>query len=186
MDRGLLNAVAGITPGSVDGVFFRHAWIGMRELKASNAGGRWGPPRVYNVLYLGRPEDSIVVEAYRNLVDKIEGMRGDLVGPRRFFEAHVQASNLLDLRVSEHREAVGLDLDALSGPWAPCQRVARAAHQLGMHGVIAPAATRMGLTLALFERHLPAREWPTLVSETEWAQLPPDPRRMRVVADDHA
>jgi hypothetical protein len=84
MDRGLANAIAGTTPGGASGTFYRHAWIGMRELKASSAGGRWGPPRAYGVLYLGRPETSVIAEAYRALVDGVEGMRPELVGPRRF------------------------------------------------------------------------------------------------------
>jgi AAA ATPase-like protein len=42
------------------------------------------------------------------------------VGPRRFFTVDVDVTNLLDLRVSEHRDAVALDLDALRGPWEPC------------------------------------------------------------------
>jgi len=36
--------------------------------------------------------------------------------------------------------------------------VGLAAHQLGLHGVIAPAATGLGLTLALFEHNLPAEQ----------------------------
>jgi hypothetical protein len=57
MDRGFANAIAGTTVAHVSGTFYRHAWIGMRDLKASSGGGRWGPPRAYGVLYLGRPED---------------------------------------------------------------------------------------------------------------------------------
>ena len=114
MDRGLANAIAGTTPGSVSGIFYRHVWIGMRELKASSGGGRWGPSRAYVVLYLGRPEASVIVEAYCSLVDAIEGMRPELVGPRRFFTVEVDVTNLLDLRVSEHRVAVGLGLIALA------------------------------------------------------------------------
>jgi RES domain len=186
MDRGLANAIAGTTPGVASGVFYRHAWIGMRELKASSAGGRWGPPRAYGVLYLGRPETSVIAEAYRALVDRVEGMRPELVGPRRFFTVDVEVANLLDLRVSEHRVAVGLDLDVLAGPWEPCQRVGLAAHQLGLHGVIAPAATQLGLTLALFEHNLPAAQWPTIAAQTEWAHLPADPRRLRAVDDQPA
>lgn len=75
---------------------------------------------------------------------------------------------------------VGLNLDALEGAHEPCQRVGQVAHQLGLHGVIAPAATGLGETLALFERHLPASEIPTEVDETVWEHLPPDPRRFRV------
>jgi hypothetical protein len=88
--------------------------------------------------------------------------------------------------VSEHRAAVALDHDALAGPWEPCQRVGLAAHQLGLHGVIAPAATQLGLTLALFEHNLPAEQWPTIAAQTEWAHLPPDPRRLRAIDDQSA
>jgi RES domain len=94
---------------------------------------------------------------------------------RRFFTVDVDVTNLLDLRVSEHRDAVALDLDALRGPWEPCQRVGLAAHQLGLHGIIAPAATRLGLTLALFEHNLPAEQWPTIAAQSEWAH--PHPTR---------
>jgi hypothetical protein len=186
MDRGLANAIAGTTPGSAHGIFYRHSWIGTRDLKASSGGGRWGPPRAFDVLYLGQPEDSVIAEAYRALVDGVEGMRPELVGPRRFFTVQVDVHNLLDLRPSEHQAAVGLDEDALTGAWEPCQRVGAAAHQLGLHGVIAPAATRLGLTLALFQHNLPAEQWPTVVAQTEWRQLPADPRRLRAVEDRSA
>jgi hypothetical protein len=83
-------------------------------------------------------------------------MRPELVGPRRFFTVDVDVTNLLDLRVSEHRDAVALDLDPLRGPWEPCQRVGLAAHQLGLHGIIAPAATRLGLYASAI-RAQPAR-----------------------------
>lgn len=186
MDRGLANAIAGTAPGRVTGIFYRHAYIGIQDLKASSGGGRWGPPRAYSVLYLGQPEASVIAEAYRALVDGVEGMRPELVGPRRFFTVDVDVTNLLDLRASKTQTAVGLDLDALAGPWEPCQRVGRAAHQLGLHGVIAPAATRLGLTLALFEHNLPATAWPAMTDQTEWAQLPPDPRRLRAVGEQPA
>jgi hypothetical protein len=186
MDRGLANAIAGTTPAEVNGTFYRHSWIGMQQLKASSAGGRWGPPRAYSVLYLGQPETSVIAEAYRALVDGVDGMRPELVGPRRFFTVDVEVTNVLDLRVSAHRDAVALDLDALAGPWQPCQRVGLAAHQLGLHGIIAPAATRLGLTLALFEHNLPARQWPTVTAQTEWVHLPPDPRCLRIADDQSA
>jgi hypothetical protein len=57
------------------------------------------------------------------------------------------------------------------------------AHQLGLHGIIAPAATGLGETLALFERHLPATELPVVVDEEIIDGLPADPRRLRLVED---
>ena len=74
--------------------------------------------------------------------------------------------------------------------YAACQEVAAAAHQQGFHGLIAPAATELGETLALFSNRLLASEVPEVASEIIWHQLPDDPRsetverRLRVVRDD--
>ena len=130
----------------------------------------------YSVLYLGRPIDSVVAEAYRRLVDGVEGMTGDLVGPRTVFEVEVCVRNILDLRDAETLRQLGLDDEALLGGYGPCQRVGQAAHQLGLHGIIVPAATEMGETLALFERHLPEAELPEIVGVDRWDGLPIDPR----------
>jgi RES domain-containing protein len=181
VDRNLANAVAGTRLATIDGVFERHAALGVPTLRGSNAGGRWGPPGAYPVLYLGRPRDSLVVEAYRHLVDDIEGMTGDLVAPRRVFICRVHMSQLLDLRDRENLLGVGLTLAALTGPHEPCQEVGQAAHQLGLHGVISPAATRLGETLALFEQHLTPTEMPVVIEEQFWPHLPADPRILRIV-----
>ena len=182
MDRSLANAVARCGVVSVDGAFLRHASLGSRGLTGSEAGGRWGPPGTYPVLYLGRPRDSVVVEAYRRLVDPFRGMTGDMVAPRRLYTCRIKVEELLDLRVAANLAAVGLTRDDLTGPYPPCQVVGQAAHQLNLHGLIAPAATELGETLALFMRHLPAAEQPELSGEELWDVLPADPRRFRVLA----
>lgn len=46
-----------------------------------------------------------------------------------------------------------------------CQQVAAVAHQLGLHGLITPAATRIGATLALFTQNLPDSEHPPQTAE---------------------
>jgi hypothetical protein len=156
----------------------------VRTLTGSAAGGRWGAPGAYSVLYLGRPRESVVVEAYRHLVDDIEGMTGENVGPRRLLEVEVALTSILDLRVAANLDAVGLTESHLRTPpddYARCQRVGRVAHQLGLHGIIAPAARGLGETLAVFELHLPPDEQPVLVGEIDWLTLPHDPRRLRVV-----
>ena len=61
-----------------------------------------------------------------------------------------------------------------------------AAHQLGLHGILAPAATGFGETLAMFEEHLTPQELPRLVSEETWETLPADPRQLRAVQDEDA
>jgi RES domain-containing protein len=190
VNRELAVAVAGAPRCVIEGRFERHISAGYRTLNGSDGGGRWGPPGAYSVLYLGRPRSSVTVEAYRHLVDPFaaDGMTGAMVAPRRLIVCDVTVTEVLDLRTPEGRAAVGLDSQSLESDiddYTPCQTVGQVAHQLGLHGIIAPAATRLGETLALFEQHLPAEELPLLVNNTEiWEGLPADPRRLRLIADD--
>lgn len=182
--RDLIIAVSRCAHVAVQGEFGRHTSLRWRALTGSQAGGRWGPPGTFSVLYLGRPEASVVVEAYRHLVDRVEGMTPEMVAPRRLLVVAVGVTNVLDLRAREAQEAVGLssqDLESGIGEYEPCWAVARAAHQLGLHGILAPAATGLGETLALFEENLPATEMPTIAEESIWDGLPADPRQLRAI-----
>jgi RES domain-containing protein len=183
LDRNLVIAVSGLPRVSVDEDYWRHAlrkeWLN----SGSATGGRWGPAGAYPVCYLGRPVESTVAEAHRNLVEGVEGMRPEVVGPRWCGRLRVIAENVLDLRELKSRLALGLANEDLAGPWEKCQPIGQAAHQLGMHGLIVPAATGIGLTLALFERHLAPEERPVLVEAERWEHLPPDPRKPRLVRD---
>lgn len=190
MDRSLAVAVASCGTVNVAGTFYRHVSPTVRELTGSSSGGRWGSPGAYSVLYLGRPPESVIVEAYRHLVDDVDGLTGEMVGPRRLLTVSVSLTTIVDLRVPQNRDAVGLTTDDLLSPvgeHARCHRVAQATHQLNLHGIIAPAATGLGETLAIFELHLPPSEQPTLVEAEEWLALPADPRVPRVLEiDEHA
>jgi RES domain-containing protein len=177
MDRNLAAAVASASAGEVRGTFYRHVSPRVRRLTGSAAGGRWGPPGAYSVLYLGRPVDSVAAEAYRHLVDNVEGMTPENVGPRRLLTCEVAVTQVLDLRDDENLKLIGLTpADLLGTSYETCSRVGQAAHQLELHGVIAPAATELGETLALFELHLPTAELPILTNDELWATLPVDPR----------
>jgi hypothetical protein len=183
---GLAVAVSRATRSDVTGTFQRHSSPRVSTLSGSAAGGRWGYPGAYAVLYLGRPTSSVTIEAYRHLVDDTEGMTGDKVGPRTLWTVHVAVTNLLDLRDPGSRQQVSLtlsDLQSATDQYEPCQRVAQAAYQLQMHGVIAPAAEGTGETLALFEEHLPAEELPVVAARETWEHLPADPRRLRAVPE---
>jgi RES domain-containing protein len=181
VDRNLALHVASAAIVPVSGTFYRHAALSVPGLRGGDGGGRWGAARAYPVLYLGRPVESVVVEAYRHLVDDVENMRGELVKPRRCVTCQVDVSKILDLRESASLVAVGLTFEDLMGPHEPCQRIGQAAHQLGLHGILAPAATARGETLALFERHLPAAELPIQLAEEIWEHLPADPRVFKVI-----
>lgn len=115
-----------------------------------------------------------------------QGMTGDMVAPRRLLACDVSVTEVLDLRTKDAWLTVGLTerhLRSDIGDYAACQAVGQVAHQLELHGVLAPAATGLGETLALFEQHLPANELPRLVGEEVWDRLPADPRYLRVVRD---
>ncbi len=177
MNRDLANAIAGTMLTSARGTWLRHSRQGIKELKGSTGGGRWGPEHGFPVIYLGKPEPSIVAEAHRRFVDPvIDHMPTSFIAPRDLLSVAVDVDQLVDLRDPRHLGALGLDRDALRGPWSPCVRVARAAHQLGLHGILAPAATNLGLTLALFEQHLPQEQIPRIIHREHWSHLPDDPR----------
>jgi len=73
------------------------------------------------------------------------------------------------------------------GEYDACQRVAAAAHQLEYHGVVAPAATGLGETLALFRQRVSISELPVVVEQEQWSHLPSRPgtqtTRLSVIRD---
>jgi hypothetical protein len=185
--RDLLAAVARIDSIRVQGKFERHTSLRWDELKPSAAGGRWGARRAYAVLYLGRPRSSVVIEAYRHLVDDELDDTGALAASvleRRIVTCRLDVPDVLDLRESTTRAALSLtDTQLFSevGDYATCQAIGAAAHQLGLAGLIVPAASGRGETLALFPANLPDEHWPKVTKRDIWRGLPPDPRRLRLI-----
>jgi hypothetical protein len=185
--RDLLAAVARIDPIRVQGTFERHTSLRWEELKPSAAGGRWGARRAYDVLYLGRPRTSVVIEAYRHLVDDELDDTGALAASvleRRIVTCKIDVPKVLDLRKNTTRASLSLtetQLFSEVGDYTACQSIGAVAHQLGLAGLIAPAASRRGETLALFPANLPAERWPKVTKRDIWRGLPPDPRHLRLV-----
>lgn len=175
------------TPVSIDGVWQRHvaARFAATALAGRSAEGRWGTEGGYPVLYLGKPTNSVAVEAYRRLIDPVIVDDGPApsVAPRALITCELVVTEILDLRTAASRVLAGLTLAQLqsetsdTAAYAACQNVSAAAHQLGYHGIIAPAATKMGETLVLFTDVLTATEQPRLTATEMWVQLPPDPRK---------
>jgi RES domain-containing protein len=155
-------------------MFMRHA-APNRDAFAGGYAGRWGES--FPVIYLGRPLDSCIEEAYRHLVDEA-GVPAHLVKSRTLYRVRVETRNILDLRSQEARSKVGLtDAEIASpvGEYTACQRVAAVAHQLEYHGIIAPAATGLGETLALFRQRVGVSELPVIIDQQQWNRLPPRP-----------
>jgi hypothetical protein len=111
-------------------------------------------------------------------------MTGEMIAPRRLLVCEVKVDEVLDLRAADAQAMVGLsEVDLMSPPgmYDSCVAVARVAHQLGLHGIISPAATGSGETLALFQFHVPPEQWPIIVNEERWEVLPSDPRKLHIV-----
>jgi hypothetical protein len=128
-----------------------------------------------------------VVEAYRHLVDPFEGMRPEYVKKRLLFHANVKVSQILDLANSDNRQIVRLtevDLCSEIDNYDKCHAVARAAYEdsRGIRGILAPAATKMGITLALFVDRLPEDQLPNVFAVDTWHRLPQDPRKSAAAA----
>lgn len=183
--------IAELPEASAHGEWLRHAPIrrAAEALDGHSRGGRWSVKGGFPALYLGRPEDSVVVEAYRHIVDPVEFdtdadretfLRG--LVPRTVVSCTVDIDNLIDLRTALGRAQAGLTPDDLTCPtndvagYARCQAVAQVAHQIRRYGIIAPAATGLGDTLVLFVDLVPAAQLPTRVSDATWSTWPPDPR----------
>lgn len=181
MQRSLAERVAAVPPCGVQGTFQRHA-APNRDAFAGGIGGRWG--EAFPVIYLGRPPDSVVIEAYRHLVDDT-GVPAERVRARTLYTVRARVERVLDLTLPENLVAVGLtdtDLRSAVDDYEACQSVAAAAHQLEYHAILAAAATGLGQTLAIFRERVGALELPVIVSQTIWASgLPPDPRVPRIV-----
>jgi RES domain-containing protein len=182
VERSLVERVAAISPSDVHGTFYRHA-APNRDAFAGGLGGRWG--HAFPVIYLGRPPDSVVIEAYRHLVEEA-GVAPERVRPRVLYTVQVSVQRVLDLTSAVNLQAVGLtddDLITAVDDYAPCQAVAAVAHQLEYHAILAPAATGRGQTLAIFRTRVGAAELPCVESEVQWGRLPTDPRQLRVVRE---
>lgn len=191
--RDLTRAIAGLTPVSVSGRYYRvtsKARVN-RAFEGSPAGGRWGPVDGFRVIYLGDNYEGVVIETHRHVIDTSE----DPIAPPLalgLLTCDVEVTNIVDLTTSTARFAVGLSDPAVlySEPQDPntgaaylaCQQVAQAAHQLGRHGILVPSATHRGNTLALFAEHLSEGERPVPVGGVAtWEAMPADPRRLRIV-----
>lgn len=155
IDERLLDAVNAIGSTSWSGRSFRYTTARRDPLSGEGArlhGGRWNPPDLFPVIYLGVPVDVCMRELAKAAEDNHLDVATQLQVPYKLHTIRVEEIPVLDLRSDENRAALGLDRDDLVGPWETCQPVGHAAWFLEFAGVLAPSATAAnGLTLALFE-----------------------------------
>ena len=76
---------------------------------------------------------------------------------RRLWRIDVADLAVLDLRLPEARQAVGVELGDLIGPREACQALARTAQRMGADGLVVPSAARDGAwNLVVFSNGLGA------------------------------
>ena len=115
--------LAHATPISLKGTWQRHvpAKYVANALAGRSATGRWGTEGGFPVLYLGQPTNSIVVEAYRHLIDPIADNPVPPISPRALITCDVSVSMILDLRSAANRVSANLTMEQLqSEHTGPC------------------------------------------------------------------
>lgn len=196
-DQELLLAVAGLPTVSIDGQYFRHVsrrQMG-RALDGSRAGGRWGPARLFPVVYLTDDYRACVVEAYRHRIDPVMDRPSDDgvgVAESALIVVRARVERVLNLMTATARVTLGLEPAIYASEpqtssgmaYRECNRIAVAAHRLDRHGVLVPSATQLGATLAVFADKLEGDESLEVEGQpTIWTALPPDPRRLRLIRE---
>jgi len=151
----LNEVVAGLdrlSTTAFDGQAYRHVSVGRDPLSGEGArlvGGRWNPPGSFAVLYLGC-DVATVVREFERLARKQRRAVDEFL-PRDMFTYELRLQHVLDLRVGEHADAVGLTpADFADDELSKCQLVGEAVHAAGFEGLIAPSATGEGDVLAVF------------------------------------
>ena len=158
LDEALVGRVLEVEPVGFSGKAYRHLGPGYQPLSGEGArvrGGRWNPTESFPVVYLAKTERSAIAEFYR-LAEKNGRRPGDLL-PRHLHRYRVELQRVLDLTVEDNLRTVRLELiDLRSEDPTRCQAVGDAAHYAGFEAVLAPSATGIDETLAVFTARLQA------------------------------
>lgn len=94
--------------------------------------------------------------------------------PRELLTVAVALESVVDLTGNGYTQ-LQLSADDLAGSFGPCQRVGEIIAAAGFDGVLAPAATGLGETLAVYADGIELAAHVELVDRSEWSTLPPDP-----------
>lgn len=124
------------------------------------------------MLYLGLSREAVIGEFHRFAAK--QGLPPEAFLPRLFYTYELSVSSMLDLRVAQSRETVGLDdADLTSDDLEACQTVGEAVLACGREGIIAPGAAGCGDVLALFVARLRPRSSVVDVDSELWEMVPP-------------
>jgi RES domain-containing protein len=158
LDETLVGRVLEVEPARFEGPAYRHLGPAYHPLSGEGArvhGGRWNPPDSFPVLYLATTLESVIAEFYR-LAERAARPPEDLL-PRHLRLYHVELQRVLDLSDEGNRLTIGVSSTEIRAEnTARCQAIGDAAHYAGFEAVLAPSATRVGESLAIFSARLQA------------------------------
>jgi RES domain-containing protein len=168
----LLARVERLGAVALETTALRHVSVGRDPCSGTGAkihGGRWNPPNSFATIYLALEEATLFAEFER--AARRQGLAPDDFLPRDLHRLAVKLTAVLDLRESAAREAIRLTEHELRGDnREPCRAIGRAAHDLGLEGVLAPSATGSGTVLAVFPDDLAPGSVLTILSSEAWAR----------------
>jgi RES domain-containing protein len=125
-------------------------------------------------VYLAQPEAACVAEFVRMAEATGASPQALLRRGRELHDVEVAGLPVLDLTADGALDHVGLTPeDVGDDDWLPCQAVGEAAHFLGVAGIAAPSATRLGIVLAAFENRVGPGQLTVLQSKPFSAALLP-------------
>ena len=149
----LVELVATRAPTVLSGTFYRHTSPAFEPLSgegALRAGGRWNVQGDFGAVYLADSPQGAVAEFLR--MASLAGLIPDAFLPRLLHSIEVNYVRVLDLTDAAVLSALHVRVDdVLADDRALSQAIAAAARESGLDGVIAPAATGVGVTLAIFD-----------------------------------
>lgn len=188
-DRDLARNLARVKLVSIDAAIWRH--VSPREQSrpdsgegAIGTGGRFNPPRSFPVVYGSLSRAGAGAE-FRMLARR-HCISIDYLLPRHLYRFRIKSGRVLDLRLSEVRQTLGLpQLGVAAVHRAHSQLIGELAHALGIDVILAPGAAEGSAMAAIFPELIPAYKqefqhvaiWMTITDVPGAVTVEPCPRR---------
>jgi RES domain-containing protein len=159
-DRDLARKLARVKLVSIEAAIWRH--VSPREQSKPDsgdgvigAGGRFNPPRSFAVVYGSLSPEGAGAE-FRMLARR-HPIGIDHLLPRHLYRFRIKSSKILDLRVSEVRQTLGLpQIGAAAIHRAHSQLIGELARALGIDVIVAPGVAEGSAMAAIFPELIPS------------------------------
>lgn len=164
IDPRLLDTIEGFGTAKFSGEVYRHVVASRDPLAPSRAGGRWGPPGEFGVLYTAMRANIARAE----LAYLLSQSSNPPTTERRLWRIRLDISGVLDLTDPARLRALDIDPDDFAGAGAACARVGQAANYIGVKGLLAPSARASGANAMVLFDNLGAGD---LVEALDWTSI---------------